>query len=1021
MSTIAASHAAIPRRSAPSPLAGFWRLAWKEYRTIRPLWAMLAGLTVLAQCFIVAIVDNQSTVVEMLFFSLVMPVLFAVGTAGIAFAGEREEGTIEFLRAAPIPVGQVFTAKLLAVAIGAALMFGIVIVSAILCTRGLIAAEAEWGAMQNVWIVSAIEAIAWGTLFSLLGSRPIIAVILTLIAVSTCDHLFAWASKGPASHLYQLESYIRATPWRLLTAAFVLALDIFISRRWLASIPVAKNRDRLFRKAEKGRLISELPSEARDYESNLFALSAKRDRGAMFGRLIWQTWRQSWRMMLLMLILFPVISLPVITMPLVAAIMGSLVFLPDQEQRRYRFFTEHEAPPRMVWLARQIPWLAALAAGVLSTIVLWQFLAEGPDYSWPSITKGLSNWPYNRSIHGAGELQLGFVLGVTLVACAGGQWVSMLIRSGILAAFSAVVIGGLLYGWALLMLTMHLNLVWSLLPIAVMFLWASWLRAPDWVSENRRWTARAKVAAAVMIPAAVLVAAVADFRVHQVPDVSPGFDVATYERQLQANLAAGRATAELYREAAHRLTKRPSVPDSAPASAWDQQINGRPPTSDYRRWLARSSAAIPLLLEAGKRPVCLFDDPRTQSRWPFYADGDEFAELLVASARQMEADGDFDGALDRYFATFNVISQTDVYQRADFSSVFRQIQNWGAQRGQSSDRIRRAIKRVKSLDSRILKSDDMIASSYVLGRRVVEGESMSIWLFARADWHSNPLWNELMPWEKQRAVQILNLLTAVAKARLQQMQATLDGDEEGNNLFKSRGLAQYCWSPLIDGGYFATTPWTGRPADDPQRREEDWLKTTWPDMTTMAILSRQVATDFARFETQRRATIIVLAIEAYRLDHGALPKSLSELAPDYVDKVPLDPYSGLEFKYYADGIPAPPDVADKQAFDRPAGYTTDNPGFGFRFNRPVIWSTGPCLTPQTEVSIETDKHGDAVKPGPLVVVGYQLRGYDNRPLAILPNYTAWSFGAWFPIPELGIGRPVPGENLAEPPAAPQIP
>jgi hypothetical protein len=338
--------------------------------------------------------------------------------------------------------------------------------------------------------------------------------------------------------------------------------------------------------------------------------------------------------------------------------------------------------------------------------------------------------------------------------------------------------------------------------------------------------------------------------------------------------------------------------------------------------------------------------------------------------------------------------------------VFQQIQYWGAQKGQTPDRIRRAIKRLEALDSRLLNLEDMIALWYILGRRVIDGEPAAIWIFVRADWRASSLWTALMPWEKQRAMRMLNLLTSVAERRLQEMRRTLEIDNEGNTDPRYRGLANYNWSPFVDGSSFATKPWAGGPNDD----KEDWLHTTSPDMSPMEMAGSQTATYFARFEAQRRATLIVLAIEAYRVDHGELPKSLDELAPDYFAKVPLDPYSGLDFRYFPEGIPAPRDAAEKHAFDRSIGFGSDAPGFAFEFNHPVIWSTGPYLTQQPEVDDPPGKAKDALDQVSLVVAGYHLREY-NGSFAILPPYTAWRLGAWFPVPDLGIGSHGPGDDV----------
>ncbi len=44
---------------------------------------------------------------------------------------------------------------------------------------------------------------------------------------------------------------------------------------------------------------------------------------------------------------------------------------------------------------------------------------------------------------------------------------------------------------------------------------------------------------------------------------------------------------------------------------------------------------------------------------------------------------------------------------------------------------------------------------------------------------------------------------------------------------------------------------------------------------------------------------MALAAEAYRIDHGAYPKTASDLTPNYLTLVPLDPFSGEPMKVKA--------------------------------------------------------------------------------------------------------------------------
>ncbi len=46
-----------------------------------------------------------------------------------------------------------------------------------------------------------------------------------------------------------------------------------------------------------------------------------------------------------------------------------------------------------------------------------------------------------------------------------------------------------------------------------------------------------------------------------------------------------------------------------------------------------------------------------------------------------------------------------------------------------------------------------------------------------------------------------------------------------------------------------------------------------------------------------RATQILLALKVYKMQHGRLPDSLSELVPEFFPQIPLDDFDGKPFRY----------------------------------------------------------------------------------------------------------------------------
>ncbi len=100
--------------------------------------------------------------------------------------------------------------------------------------------------------------------------------------------------------------------------------------------------------------------------------------------------------------------------------------------------------------------------------------------------------------------------------------------------------------WITLMAVGDVPLVWSVWPLPVVLLFATWWCAPDWIEERRgrRWLLRLGVSLGV--PALLLLVAVPLRRAYQIPAVDPGFSVAEFTRPLTA---AEQQTLDLYNQA----------------------------------------------------------------------------------------------------------------------------------------------------------------------------------------------------------------------------------------------------------------------------------------------------------------------------------------------------------------------------------------------------------------------------------------------------------------------------------------
>lgn len=211
--------------------------------------------------------------------------------------------------------------------------------------------------------------------------------------------MLAWR-QAPSMGAFDLSAYFHAAPYRAFASLLVLVVDVVLGLRWLN--PTAS----FTRQKKKSQLAGTTPADAfEDNDIDHHSLLVRRDRGTMLGHLFWQHWRQSRTLMLGMALLGPIILIPttelllsylspnlgiaqtdLIPCAILATLVGSMVFLPDQGRRNFHFFAEHNVPPRYVWVTRQIPWLVVLTFLIA---VVCQFVASHirtPDF-WQEINR----------------------------------------------------------------------------------------------------------------------------------------------------------------------------------------------------------------------------------------------------------------------------------------------------------------------------------------------------------------------------------------------------------------------------------------------------------------------------------------------------------------------------------------------------------------------------------------------------------------------------------------------------------
>ena len=687
----------------------------------------------------------------------------------------------------------------------------------------------------------------------------------------------------------------------------------------------------------------------------------------MLARLIWQSWRDGGKMLLLPVAIAAILLLGVAsvvtltgsrgeiaaaswlaTSLFVPALYGALAFSADQRRGSHRFLAEHAARPRYVWLARHVVWLGtllvlamalwfavtsltALLAQFLTRRDLEEFVQTGHELRFPDDTPIVLTYV----IDGASLTWCGILTAYGL-----GQLCSILLRSEILAAFIALLLSMVVTAWAAVLFAWQLSAWVFLFPLAAAFMLATWLRAPDWIAGRNNWQTWLKLALPVI--ATLLFIGVALPRM----------------RLLQLDIPADPATKRLPQRtdlepllASHRQGDTPEALETAAMyqRAVDSLESGSP------------EQAVNQAIEAAKRPTCRFDfniGQFTTAPWrPTIDQHPGYGKLnqLLNALWQVEPHEPFDRLLAALRMSAHMRSaQPSIVvfdQLNNEKLILAQIENWVASEQRTKDDLKAALAQLTahfrqppSLQSTLI-ADHLIIRDEILDKEpslVVSQRSNS--LLVHLAWLANQL-----PWERERALLALRNITLLNTGDAEDLTSGMYPNEIVTTL---RKWIRPRYAPPSDPLWVIAQSATATS----YRARLEYQQRTDVHKLYRAYCDNQVC---------RRAVVLQIALVMFRRDHAAYPDHLSQLVPDYLESVPLDPYSGQLFHYEAAGLDLPLRAFTESNFKRIDSYT------------PLFWSVSSGNTQlrrREERTLESDPNVPDALPHVVLETTYRLEG-----------------------------------------------
>jgi hypothetical protein len=265
------------------------------------------------------------------------------------------------------------------------------------------------------------------------------------------------------------------------------------------------------------------------------------------------------------------------------------------------------------------------------------------------------------------------------------------------------------------------------------------------------------------------------------------------------------------------------------------------------------------------------------------------ARLLFYSARKFESEDELDEALACYVAVARLGSDAArAGQRTPFAAdgyafwALDWMQRWAAHPKQSTNRVKKAIDQFAAFELRPCEVSSSVLNDWRIERRDLRQALWGKSSVPAANRTVSELWwvRQFLPWELLR---LERLSDAVFAADFDEADAiATDLQKHGFVTMTAERAAR--WG---ERGRSALQKYGPTTLSEPQSVELPfWGR--WHEVDRLAT---------------ERIRLIALAVADFQREHHKLPPSLRFLVPTYFQRLPIDPWTGRDFVYRAEGIP----------------------------------------------------------------------------------------------------------------------